>query len=144
MDIWTIVNSPLVLTILTLLWGSVVASWIAALWQKRNHHHELKLQYTREIVDSYQEYIRLIRGNKKTTKADFDVTHAAVMSRAKIIGYLFDNKEIGRLWVTVVDKLSSVFDLKLKSRNQSLVEKSLVDIYFDSNCAIELMFNELI
>ena len=136
MDTGTIVNSPLVLTILGLLWGGIIASWITALWQKRNPHHELKLKYAQEVIEAYQEYIRLVRGTKIPPRTDFDELQIAMMSHAKVVGHLYSNKEIRKLWASTIDKLSSIFDLKTKGRSQSLVENKLVEIYDDSNQAI--------
>jgi hypothetical protein len=144
MNFWEVINSPLILTIVSLIWGSLIASWVTALWQKRSYHHQIKLQYAQEIISIYQEYLRLIRSETANiSRGDFDKIHPRMVASAKLINLLFWNKRIGQIWLSVTNKLNSTCDLRIQERDRSLIDRKLRDIYPEADKAIETMFNEL-
>ncbi|RLC70000.1 MAG: hypothetical protein DRI81_19695 [Chloroflexi bacterium] len=145
MSFWDIVNSPVILTLVTLIWGSLVASWVTALWQKRSHHHEVKLKYAQEVTSAYQEYIRMIRSNlDRLSGKDFDDLHSHMVSQARIAGFLFRDKRIGQSWQTVIDKLASVRALRVEGRDPTLIERKLREVYEEADKAVEGMFKKLV
>jgi hypothetical protein len=144
MSWWEITNSPIVLTLITLVWGSAVASWVTALWQRRSHRHEVKLQYVQDVINSYQEYIRLVKGSPTRLEGeDFDEVHSRMLSQAKVAGLLFKDKSVGQGWKLVIDKLANVRALRLEERDSTLTEKKLHQVFAEGDIAIERMFKEL-
>jgi hypothetical protein len=95
MNWWDVLNSPIVLTMITLLWGSLIVSWIASLWQKRSQQYEIRLQFAKDVLKTYQEYIRLARGSTERLQGgDFDMIHAEILSQARIASLVFKDQNI--------------------------------------------------
>lgn len=141
---WNYLNSPFVLTIISLVFGSLMASWITSIWQRRAYHHQVKVQYAQDIVKIYQEYIRLLRGNNKSKTDDFDLIHPRLVHLSKVTGFLFKNKHIGEKWATIANQLSSILDLQRQGRDKKLIERKLKALYDDGEDVIEKMFKEII
>lgn len=142
MTIWEIVNSPLILTIIGLLWGSIVTTWITALWQKRAYRHEVKLGCAKNILAIYHEYIRLFKGNTELLAGkEFDGINARLYTEVKISKLVFKNKDVGNQWKLVARSLASIRQLRLEK--SKLVDEKLDDIYEKASIATELMFKEL-
>jgi hypothetical protein len=145
MTFWEIINSPIVLTIISLIWGSLVASWVTALWQKRSHQYEVKLQYAQDIVNAYQKYVRMLRStSERLSDNDFDELHSRIVSYSRIAKFLFREKKVGENWIEVVDKLANIRNLRMQGRDFLLVDKKLKELYPEANVTIENMFSELV
>jgi hypothetical protein len=145
MNWWQVINSPIILTMLGLLWGSFVAARITALWQKRSHHYQVKLKYAQDVISAHQRYIRLLKNEESSVSGEeFDELHSRMVSYAKIAKFLFTDAAIGKGWQSVVDRLTSIRGLRIDKRNISLVEKKLKDVYPEANDLIERMFKELV
>jgi len=144
MSFWEIINSPLVIGLISLLWGSIVASGITYLWQKRAYQHQLKIRCANDLIEIYQEYIRFIRGTaEKFDNSKFDEIHSEMISKAKIAGLLFKNKNIGKQWEQVAGKLANIRSLILDGRDEKLVQRKMKEVFTMGNQAEEIMFKEL-
>jgi hypothetical protein len=94
-----LINSPIFIALVGLVWGSLVASGVSAFWQKRSHLYEVKLQYTQNIISAYQDYTRLIRSDViQEPEKGYDILHPRIVSYSRIIEFIFKNKSIGRGW----------------------------------------------
>ena len=145
MTLWEIFNSPIVLTIISLVWGSLVASWITALWQKRSHQYEVKLQYAQDIISAYQKYVRMLRSTSEhLSDKDFDELHSHIVSYSRIAQFLFKGDKVSESWMAVVDRLANIHTLRIQGREFSLIDKKLKELYPKANVAIENMFSELV
>jgi len=138
MSIWDYLNSPLI----SILLGSLAVSWITALWQKRSQRYEIKLQYAQEIINIYQEYVRLLRG-ENITADDLSKIHPKLLSNAKIIGYIFKDKRVGKSWITIAGKLSNIYGMKKQGKEKVLITEKSEEVYDEASMAIEIMFKEL-
>lgn len=106
--IWDIFNSPLVLTILSLLWGALVASTIAELWQRRARRQQLRAQQTKDMLSVYHRYVRLLRGNPSQLDGPrFDDIHAQFLSLNKLNLLLFRTHQIYDDWAHVATTLTA-------------------------------------
>lgn len=144
MNVWDALNSPIVVTVVSLTSGSVIAAWITALWQKRSHCYETKLQFAQDIVSTYHEYVRLLKHDAKyLSDIDFDAVHSRLLSAAKVVSFLFRDKQVGPGWLEVASKLSSVRGLKLQGRDSTLIDRKLVEIFQVCDPLIEAMFREV-
>jgi hypothetical protein len=144
MSWWDVLNSPIVLTMITLFWGSIVASWIASLWQKRSQQHEVKLQFAQDILKTYQDYIRLARGStERMQSGDFDTIHAEILSQARIASLVFKDQNIAAGWRLIVDKLANVRSLRLSGKD-ALAEKKIIEAFADADKTIEAMYKEIV
>jgi hypothetical protein len=144
MNWWDVLNSPIVLTMITLLWGSLIASWIASLWQKRSHQHEVRLQFAQDVLKAYQEYVRLARGSvERLQGGDFDTTHAEMLSQARVASLIFKDQNIAAGWKLVIDKLANVRNLRLNDKD-SLAEKKIIEAFADADKTIEAMYKEIV
>ena len=142
MTTWEIINSPLTLTIISLIWGSIITTWITASWQKRAYRHEIKLECAKNILSIYHEYIRLVKGNPEFLKGkEFDSINGRLHTEIKIAKLIFKDKEVAHHWKSVAGSLANV--RKLCQENSNLVGEKLDDIYNKANSATELMFKEL-
>lgn len=139
-----IINSPSFLALVGLIWGSLVASWVSAFWQKRSRLHEVKLQYAQNIISAYQEYIRLIRSDStQESSEDFDILHSRIVSHSRIIEFIFKNKSIGQGWTKIIDNLNSAYNLRVQGRDRSHIDRQLRNIYPKSDLVVQMMFKEL-
>ena len=138
MSIWDYLNSPLV----SVLLGSLAVAWITAVWQKRSQHYEIKLRYAQEIVNAYQEYVRLLR-SEKITADELSKVHPKFLSNAKIISYIFKDKRVGKNWVTVAGKLSNIYGMKKQGKQKVLITEKSEEVYDEASMTIEIMFKEL-
>ena len=88
-----LINSPIFIALVGLVWGSLVASGVSAFWQKRSHLYEVKLQYTQNIISAYQDYTRLIRSDViQEPEKGYDILHPRIVSYSRIIEFIFKNK----------------------------------------------------
>jgi len=144
MNIWEFFNSPIILTTITLIWGSLIASWITALWQNRSHRYEVKLQYMQSITKTYQEYIRLIRDTSSNVSGEnYDTLHADIVSQMKFISFLYKNKLIGEGWDIVIAQLANIRGLRIEGKNTNFIDNKLKDVYPEVDKIIKLMVREL-
>ena len=142
MTIWDVVNSSLVLTLIGLLWGSIVTTWITATWQKRAHQHDLKLGCAKNILSIYHDYIRLLKGNPDSLSGkEFDSVNARLYTEVKIAKLIFRNKDIGKEWKSVAGSLANIRQLRLEK--SKLTDEKLDSVYDKATKATELMFKEL-
>ena len=142
MTIWEIVNSPLILTIIGLFWGSLVTTWITATWQKRAYQHEVKLENAKNILSIYHDYVRLLKGNVESLSGkEFDSTNARLYTEVKIAKLIFRNKEVGKQWKSVAGSLANIRQLRLEK--SEFVNEKLDDVYDKATIATESMFKEL-
>ena len=142
MTAWEIINSPLTLTIISLVWGSIITTWIIASWQKKTHRHEIKLECAKNILSIYHEYICLVKGNSEVLAGkEFDSINARLYTEVKIAKRIFKDKEIAQHWKSVAGSLANV--RKLCQEKSKLVSEKLDDVYGKANTATELMFKEL-
>jgi hypothetical protein len=142
MNYWNILNEPFVYTVIGVLIGSIAASKISEAWQKRSQHHLIKLQYAQEIINIYQEYVRLLR-NETVTNGELSKIHPKFLSTAKIIGFIFKDKRVGKIWITIVGKFGNIYGMKKQGVEKSLIIEKSEEIYDDASVVIEIMFKEL-
>lgn len=142
MTIWDIVNSPVALTVIGLLWGSIVTTWITATWQKRAHQHEIKLECAKNILSIYHDYIRLLKGSLDSLSGkEFDNINARLYTEVKIAKLIFKNKDVSKQWKSVAGSLANIRQLRLEK--SKLTDEKLDDVYDKATMATELMFKEL-
>jgi len=139
---WDYLNSPFVLTLISLIIGSLIATWITALWQKRSQQYQIKLQYAQEVINIYQEYARLLRNNKVTAE-DIDKIHPRFLASVKIIGYLFKDKRVGQNWTLIASKFSNIYGLRKQGKDKTMIVTKSEEIYDDFSQVIKIMFKEL-
>jgi hypothetical protein len=143
MNLWQILNSPLVLTIVTLLGGGLVASTISAMWQRRAQQYAAKVQYAQEIINCYHAYVRLINGNKERLTGDrADEFHAQMLAQAKLARFLFRDPHAGEAWRKVSLALADAAGFK-RSGHDEKANKLMAHVYGNAEAAIEAMYNEL-
>ena len=138
MSIWDYLNSPFI----SVLLGSLAVAWITSIWQKRSQRYAIKLQYAQEIINTYQEYVRLLR-NEKITADELSKIHPKLLSNAKIIGFIFKDKRVGKSWTTIAGKLSNIYGMKKQEKEKALITEKSVEIYNEASVVIEIMFKEL-
>lgn len=142
MNIWEVANSPLILTLIGLVGGSIVATWLTGLWQKRAHQHEIRLECAKNILSIYHEYIRLLKGKPEfLIGKEFDSINARLYTQVKISHLVFKNKEIAKQWRSVAGSLANVRQLCLEK--SKLVNEKLDSTYDKAAVATELMFKEI-
>ena len=143
MNLWQILNSPLVLAIVTLLGGGLVASTVSAMWQRRAQQHAAKVQYAREIITCYHAYVRLINGDKEHLTGDrSDEIHAQMLAQVKLARFLFRDSQAGEGWRKVALGLADAAGLKRAGHNEK-ANKLMTHVYGNAESAIEAMYNEL-
>ena len=147
MDIWEIANSSIVITILTLIVGSILASSLTAMWQSRARKYDIKLEQAEKLLLIYHDYIRVLKSDDTKLYGDeFNQVHAQLLARSKIAGLVFKNKTIGESWKEVVDQFAKVRQLRLngKAHRDPSVHGLLTEIYEVARVATEKMFAELL
>jgi hypothetical protein len=143
MTFWQVINSPFVLTIVTLLVGGLAASTISAMWQRRAQQHAVKLQYSREILATYQAYVRRINGDRERLSGDgADELHAQMLSQAKLARFLFRDPRVGEGWKTVAADLTDAAGFK-RSGHDEKASRRMIDVYRDADLAIEATYQEI-
>lgn len=157
MDLWEIVNSSLVITIMSLIFGSILASWLAALWQRRARQYDIKLQQAEKLLLTYHEYIRILKGDvDKLRGDDFDRLHSQLFAQTKVASLVFKNKKVSENWKAVVEELAIIRGLRLPQKLQDGSEKEgkkprnpevksrFDNVYKMARIATEKMFSELL
>ena len=140
---WELINSPAILTLFTVIWGSFVASWITALWQKRSHQQTLRTQFAKDILKAYQQYVRLLRSQKERLQSEtFDIIHAEMASQARIAGVIFKDQSIRNRWEKVTDKLANIRGLRIDGKDGT-AEKKLLDVFSEADQVIEAMYEAI-
>lgn len=143
MSLWQVLNSPIVLTTVTLLAGGLAASTISAIWQRRAQQHALKVQFARDILTVYQAYVRQINGNRERLTGDrADELHAQMLSQAKIAPFLFRDPHVGETWQRVATGLTDAAGFKRAGHDQK-ANNRMVDVYRSADSAIQAMYVEL-
>ncbi len=138
MNWWEVINSPIVLAILTLIAGSFIATWVTSIWQRRSQSHAVKLQYTKDIIIAYQDYVRILKGDRSRLEGEeFDEVHSSLVSLVKIVGIIFKDNEIEKNWKVVINRLINVRDLRLQRRAATLVERKFRGAFKRGEKAIE-------
>lgn len=144
MNFWDLLNSPFILTLMTIVVGGFIASWLTTAWQKRSHQYQIRLELAQRILASYQAYVRLIRSNPDgLTDVEFDRLHSQLLAQAKIAKVVFTDSAIGEEWERVASRLASIRGLKMQDRDVHMIGRKLVEVYGEANSAIELMFNHI-
>ena len=140
-SIWEVLNSPIILTTISLLWGALVASQISLLLQKRSYKYQARMQYAKEILDVYYKYIRILRrGDPESLKTDeFDDIHVHMLSLSKSAKALFTDQLIADELKTVCDSLPTIRDYII-NKKQEKAEKALVKVYSEMNIVIERIY----
>ncbi len=147
MNLWEIANSSIVITIITLVVGSILASWLTAMWQRRAKQYEIKLQQAEKLLLIYHEYIRILKGDDtKLRGEEFDRLHSQLYALSKITGLVFKDKHVGKNWKDVADTLAKVRQLRLtgKKPRDTKVTQLFNEIYEAARVATEKMFTELL
>ena len=142
MSPWGVLNSPLVITVVSFALGGLLVAVVSAKLQQRAQRHSVRLAITREILGVYHEYIRFLRRPKEAgDEAEFDRIHAELMSLTRITRVLFSeatNHELGRL----AKRLANVQQLRREDNTEHFQEK-LTDAYRHAESIFETMFTEL-
>ncbi len=157
MDLWEIANSSIVITIVTLIVGSILASWLTAMWQKRARQYDIKLQQAEKILLTYHEYIRILKGDgDKLRGDDFDRLHSQLFALSKVASLVFKNKKVGNGWKEVVEMLAKIRYLRLPTEKEDgakqdgkkprdpQVKALFIEVYETARVATEKMFAELL
>ena len=157
MSLWEIANSSIVITTVTLIVGSILASWLTAVWQRRARQYDIKLQQAEKLLLVYHEYIRILKGDgDKLRGADFDRLHSQLFALAKVASLVFKNKKVGESWKVVVEKLAEIRYLRLptqkgdgtklegKKPRDPQVKTLFGEVYDTARVATEKMFAELL
>lgn len=139
---WKFLNEPFVYTVVGVLIGSIAAAWISAVWQKRSQQYQIKLQYAQEIVNIYQEYVRLLRG-ETVAATELGKIHPRFLSTVKIIGFIFKDKRVGKKWRSIAGMLSNIYGMKKQEKDRDLIIEKSEEIYDEASEVIEIMFREL-
>jgi hypothetical protein len=143
MNLWQIINSPIVLTTVTILAGGLVASTISAMWQRRAQQHALKFQYAREILTIYQAYVRLLNGPKDRLTGDHaDELHVQMLSQAKLAPFVFRDRHVGEAWQQVAARLTDAAGFR-RAGHEEKAKHRMVDVYRAADSAIQGMYMEL-
>lgn len=144
MSTWQILNSPLVLALVGLLWGTLVASTVTARWQRRSRRQDLRIQHIRDLLDTYHEYIRILKSADGTLAGrDFDLVHAQLFSLSKMSAVIFDDPQIETQWKGVAQSMATLRDLKLKGRGAGFEEK-LREVCVQADLATNSMLEEVL
>jgi hypothetical protein len=149
MELWDLLNSPIILTIVSFLLVGVLASAISAAWQRRSQRHSLRLILAQEILRAYHNYIRYLRRRDNIEDTDeFSELHAEMLSRSGMAKVLFD-EEIALGLGRIANKLATVQDLRLKAHSSDrpkldrAYKRNLEDAYAEARLVIEAMFNKM-
>ena len=140
---WEIINSPIFLTLISLVWGSFIASAMTYMWQKQSHNHELRLAFIKEILTVYHQYIRLLKGNIENLKGeDFDEIHGNMRTLVNVSKILFRNTEINQGWEYVSNLMTTVRSCRLEGKF-SKADKLLLEAFKEKNNVTEKMYKAL-
>jgi hypothetical protein len=139
MDIWKIINSPFIISLISVLLGGIVASIISLTWQKRAERHSMRIELLKDILRAYHEYVRFLRRDDMiNNQNEFDRVHSEMLSKAKIAYVIFDN-QFGKKLRTITDKMNNVHNL----RKQGMIEKAekeRLEVYEQADSIIENLY----
>ena len=126
---WTFLNSPFALTLMSLLFGAVVSSRLSYRWQKRKVRYELQMALVKRFSLLYQKYIRILE-SKNTDKLAgdyFDEIHAELISIAMESKVVFKNPTLGKHMDDLITKLANARNLLLNTNKK--LDKKLAEIH---------------
>ncbi len=145
MNIWEILNSPFIVTVISFALGGVVVALVSAKLQQRGQRHSVRLVLTREILATYHEYVRFLRRARNPEDEgdddEFDRLHAELMSRTRITKVLFSynmHQDLTRL----ASRLANIQQLR-RDGAQEQAKAKLIDVYQHAESIFEAMFSEL-
>lgn len=125
-------------------WGTLVASTVTAQWQRRSRRQDLRIQHIRDLLDTYHEYIRILKSTDGTLGGrDFDLVHAKLFSLGKMSAVIFDDPRIETLWKGVAQAMATLRDLKLKGKGADFEER-LREVCFQGELATNSMLEEVL
>ena len=147
MNTWDVLNSPLVLTVISFIFGGIIASAISAEWQRRSQRHSVRLVLAQEILKTYHLYLRLLKNkNNDNDQEEFDQLHSDMLSKAGMAKVIFGEK-VGNRLARLTSKLASIHDLKLQAHEskrrkiEHAYENNMNELYVEGREAIEEIFN---
>ena len=142
MNLWDIVNSPLVITIVSFILGGLLVAVVSAKLQQRAQRHAVRLSVTRELLSIYHEYIRFLRhADDPGDEAEFDRIHAEFMSRTRITRVLF-SRSINDELISLAKRLANIQQLR-RDGEVKHIQPKLKDAYQHAETIFESMFMEL-
>jgi hypothetical protein len=146
MDFWSVLNSPIVLTLLSFVFGSIIAAAISARWQRRSQKHSVRLLLAQEILNTYHRYIRFLKKTDNYEDVDdFDELHIDMLTKCGMAKVIFSQEVADRL-KKLANKMATIQDLRLQAhyserhKIEKAFEKNLTDVYVEGRLAIEDMF----
>ena len=143
MSLWQVLNSPLILTVITLLGGGLAVSAISAMWQRRAQQHAAQVHYAREIMSAYQTYVRQINASREPGTSDqMDEIHAQMLTQTKLARFLFRDPRVSEDWNAVATDLTDAGGFK-RTGHPEKASHRMVSVYRNAESAIEAMYNEL-
>ena len=148
MSLWKILNSPLVLTVVSFLLGGILASAISAMWQRRSQKHSLRLMLAQEYLKSYHQYIRYLKRYEDFDPDEFDHLHTDILSKCGMVRVLY-GEMVGIKVQQIANKMSTIHDLRdqaISTGREKLkraYEKNLNEVFVEGRIAIEAIFRAL-
>lgn len=140
LNILNILNQPIFLLILSLLWGSFVTAFVVNKLQNKNKINELKISHCYNIYLKYYAYIRTIKN--VTCIEEFSKVHSEILSLSRVSGIIFDDKTIEDDWVNIAQRFSNIYNKSLKGEKCNS-KKELEVVFLLSNKVKEKMSLEV-
>ena len=126
---WTFLNSPFALTIMSLFFGAFVSSRLSHTWQKRKIRYELQVALVKRFSLLFQKYIRILESKNMNKLAGeyFDEIHAELNSIALESRVVFKTITIGKKINDLIAKMANARNLTLNTNKDT--DKKLIEIH---------------
>lgn len=128
MILWEIINKPFILTIIALIWGSLVTNYITSKLSRHNKVIELRLKNFESIFCVYQKYVRIIK-SVEVDSVNFSEVHSELVGQTKVSLALYKNNDIFNHWTDIYQRLSNIHSKQIKDKNYDF--KKEIEIIFD-------------
>ena len=142
MSFWEILNSPILLTVISIVGGGILVTAISTHWQNKSRKHSVRLSLAQSIFDIYYEYIRYLnKEDLSSTQNEFDKIHSSFLSKARISKAIFNDK-ISKDLVSLSRRLATLRDLRIRKKTTHFYNQ-MQKLHIYSNEIFENVFNNL-
>lgn len=115
---WDVINSPFILTLFSLIWASLVTSYITKRNQNDNKLNEMRVKAFHDVFSIYHKYIRQV----KLADCDRNIIlerHSELYAISKQLSILF-SEDISKGWICICQNLININSLEGKKQKEKI------------------------
>ena len=140
-----ILSSDFSTTVITVLFGGFILSFLTRQWQKQKYLHDMQIDIYRQLMDVYHDLILYLHCENvtKEIKDNWRTKHADFLAINQMCELFFSNSSIYLSWRKIADKIGNYLDCIEKNGKDRSLSKLKNDIYSDVR-SVKLLMAEAI